>query len=55
MIFKRDAQEAASANENKPHQKDEKDPDPGGDLSTSPSQPSENDSGIDPAMNNLKI
>ena len=36
----RDAQEAASANENKPHQKDEKDPDPGGDLSTSTSQPS---------------
>jgi hypothetical protein len=40
LIFKRDAQEAASANENKPHQKDEKDPDPGGDLSTSTSQPS---------------
>jgi len=36
----RDAQKAASVNENKPHQKDEKDSDTGGDSSTSSAQPS---------------
>ena len=40
LYLKRDAQKAASANENKPHQKDEKDSDTSGDSSTSSTQPS---------------